>query len=506
MATYPAGIVSWTNVADTVDTVLAAHPNNAYAEIIAVETALGINPYTISDAVAPGSTPSSVGNYLDMVATQLKAITGQANWYTAPGNTIVLLTANKVSIPAGSVIGDMLYHNGTTYARRAIGSTGQVLQVSGGLPAWATLSITALGGIPAPASPVTGDILYYTGAAWARLPVGAANQALIVSGGIPSWAGSVPSSLADGQWTAWNAGKVDLRLRSPAVVASGGVIAEYGTIQGAITAAASGQTVVIPPGTYTENLTLKTGVNVLELVPGSVTLAGSIDTGTVAMACTVSIDTLTTGSAFAGTLYGVLLRHTSGTVNLIIRTISINTTTILDVACLSMQGAGIAVVRCDSIGASATVTASIVYGITCTVGSGTLTVTCRSVSLSAASALAVAGASASAGFTGVFTVYGATITAPNGTNGVASSSDSACTINLYGCKLSAKTYGASVSLGTFAAYNCIFLGTTLDLSRTGGALSVFACQYDPAKTDGVTYLRGDRMRPAQSSLFAQCFG
>ena len=36
----------------------------------------------------------------------------------------------------GSTLGDILYHNGTSFAKLGIGSAGQVLYVSGGLPSW----------------------------------------------------------------------------------------------------------------------------------------------------------------------------------------------------------------------------------------------------------------------------------------------------------------------------------------------------------------------------------
>lgn len=37
-------------------------------------------------------------------------------------------------------------------------------------------------------SQAEGDILYYSGTAWARLPVGTAGQTLTVADGLPSWA------------------------------------------------------------------------------------------------------------------------------------------------------------------------------------------------------------------------------------------------------------------------------------------------------------------------------
>jgi len=39
-ASFPTSIKTWTDVTDNVDTILAVHINDAYAEIIAVETVL----------------------------------------------------------------------------------------------------------------------------------------------------------------------------------------------------------------------------------------------------------------------------------------------------------------------------------------------------------------------------------------------------------------------------------------------------------------------------------
>ena len=50
-------------------------------------------------------------------------------------------TAGKVNATAltisGQTTGDILYYTGSTWARLAIGTAGQVLTVTGGLPVWA---------------------------------------------------------------------------------------------------------------------------------------------------------------------------------------------------------------------------------------------------------------------------------------------------------------------------------------------------------------------------------
>jgi hypothetical protein len=114
--------------------------------------------------------------------------------------------------------GDLLYASASnTLAKRAIGSAGQALVVSGGLPTWA--SITTLGTIATgvwqgtavaaayggtgQTSYTTGDLLYATGAtALSKLGVGAANQVLTVSGGAPAWTYStIPQNSRSADYT-----------------------------------------------------------------------------------------------------------------------------------------------------------------------------------------------------------------------------------------------------------------------------------------------------------------
>lgn len=120
MATYPSGIFSPTTLTDNVDDVLASHQNSPNQEIVAIETELGVNAKVIDDTVAPGSTPSSVANYLDMVATILKAISGAANWHAA--NVAAIMKS------IGTTKGDIIaFTASATPARRAVGSNNQVL-------------------------------------------------------------------------------------------------------------------------------------------------------------------------------------------------------------------------------------------------------------------------------------------------------------------------------------------------------------------------------------------
>lgn len=92
----------------------------------------------------------------------------------------------------------------------------------------------------------------------------------------------------------------------PMVVSAGGVLTEYATIAAAIAAATSGQTVSIPPGTYTENITLKNGVLVTELISGTVTLNGVV---TTAIGGFLQIDQVT---AFGTGVAAISAGHSSG--------------------------------------------------------------------------------------------------------------------------------------------------------------------------------------------------
>lgn len=64
-ASFPTSIVTWTDVVDNTDTILASHMNNAYAEIIAIETVL--DTYIIVSSTVP-STPSTGQLWLDTSA------------------------------------------------------------------------------------------------------------------------------------------------------------------------------------------------------------------------------------------------------------------------------------------------------------------------------------------------------------------------------------------------------------------------------------------------------
>lgn len=97
-------------------------------------------------------------------------------------------TTTKALNPS-TTLGDIEYRSATanTNTRLAIGTTGQVLTVAGGVPTWATSDDA--NAIQNSLLTTTGDTIYASGASTpARLGIGTTGQVLTVSGGIPSWA------------------------------------------------------------------------------------------------------------------------------------------------------------------------------------------------------------------------------------------------------------------------------------------------------------------------------
>ena len=103
-----------------------------------------------------------------------------------------------IPAPGGPVKGDILFYDGAAWTRLPAGVAGEVLQTAGvGFdPLWA-----ADGGIPAPGGPIHGDLLYYSGTDWVRLPAGTSGQFLKTLGvANPAWAAAItpPAGSAQG--------------------------------------------------------------------------------------------------------------------------------------------------------------------------------------------------------------------------------------------------------------------------------------------------------------------
>ena len=88
MATYPSGIYPPKDPTPTTirhatgGISLATAYGDIEDEVVAIQTALGLDPKTIDDTATVG-TPTDVADYLDMTATRLKGIVGGVSWQTA---------------------------------------------------------------------------------------------------------------------------------------------------------------------------------------------------------------------------------------------------------------------------------------------------------------------------------------------------------------------------------------------------------------------------------------
>jgi len=92
---------------------------------------------------------------------------------------------------------------------------------------------------------------------------------------------------------------------SPVFAATLGVPGTYSTIQAAINAASSGDTVLVSAGTYVEALTLADGVTLRSVSDASSTILDGTDLGDsiVEMASNSTIDGFTLQNGTTGTLY-----------------------------------------------------------------------------------------------------------------------------------------------------------------------------------------------------------
>lgn len=97
---------------------------------------------------------------------------------TSDGHWVIIGKRTALTDPT-TTNGDIIIRAAGVLARLAVGSSGQVLGVSGGLPAW----VSAL------TDPTTtdGDIIIRAGGALTRLAAGSDGQVLKMSSGLPAW-------------------------------------------------------------------------------------------------------------------------------------------------------------------------------------------------------------------------------------------------------------------------------------------------------------------------------
>ena len=91
--------------------------------------------------------------------------------------------ATKVPLSTVTTAGDLIYGTGSsTVGRIGIGSTGQYLTVSGGIPTWSTIPSY----LPTSTLTTNGDLLIYNSGN-TRLGIGSTGQVLTVVAGLPAW-------------------------------------------------------------------------------------------------------------------------------------------------------------------------------------------------------------------------------------------------------------------------------------------------------------------------------
>jgi hypothetical protein len=118
------------------------------------------------------------------------------------------LTGVPFNMP-GLTAGDVLYYDGTSWARLPKGIAAEVLTMNAGAtaPEWGTG-----GGILEPASSATGDVLYYNGTNYVRLAKASDGDLLTLASGLPAWVATSTSGigLLDGTntWTKGQRGEI----------------------------------------------------------------------------------------------------------------------------------------------------------------------------------------------------------------------------------------------------------------------------------------------------------
>ena len=117
--------------------LVAAHHNEVTAEIAAVESDLVAGLGALNDSATPASTATSVKDRLDQIATKIKAITGQPNWYNTGGASLEF-AATVLTADTTATVNSRYFANSasriiiTLPVTSAVGSTIEVVGVGAG--------------------------------------------------------------------------------------------------------------------------------------------------------------------------------------------------------------------------------------------------------------------------------------------------------------------------------------------------------------------------------------
>jgi hypothetical protein len=215
--------------------------NGTDAAWATLSTALDdLTDVTFTGSVAQGDVLYHTGSNWNRLAKGsdgqvLTATATSINWETPTTGSTTLGGLSDVTITSQAA-GDLLYASSTSaWDNVAVGSTGDVLTVSGGgLPVWAAPSsgATTLGGLSdvditgaadgdylrhngsdwvdatglaigdlTVASEATGDLIYRSAGGWTRLGIGTNGQQLISNGTLPVWSDHGLNNLTDVQIT-----------------------------------------------------------------------------------------------------------------------------------------------------------------------------------------------------------------------------------------------------------------------------------------------------------------
>jgi len=140
-----------------------------------------LESYSVSNSL--GFNLTSTGS--PRVGTNNVIYVNSSDYNTLVSNTSSASTTAGAAIPkaAFTTAGQILYATGSgAYSALSIGSTGQYLGVSGGIPAWSNFASY----LPSNTLTTSGDLLYYSSGN-TRLPIGNSGQVLTVVSGLPAW-------------------------------------------------------------------------------------------------------------------------------------------------------------------------------------------------------------------------------------------------------------------------------------------------------------------------------
>jgi hypothetical protein len=124
-------------------------------------------------------------NGIPKVGTSNVIYVNSSDYNTLVTNTSSASTTAGAAIPkaAFTTAGQILYATGSgAYSTLSIGSTGQYLGVSSGLPAWSNFASY----LPSNTLTTKGDLLYYNSGN-TNLGIGSTGQVLTVVSGLPAW-------------------------------------------------------------------------------------------------------------------------------------------------------------------------------------------------------------------------------------------------------------------------------------------------------------------------------